>query len=80
MMNVLVGFEDGQVFSLDDTGVIRRSTGVPSIIIVRELTKEKLQDYASRGMKVFPCDSDEKECLSLVLNRVFPQCKTCKFA
>ncbi|MCY0861279.1 MAG: hypothetical protein OWQ52_02510 [Metallosphaera prunae] len=79
-MNVLVGFEDGQVFSLEDSGVIRRSSGLPSVMIVRELTREKLQDYASRGVKVFVCNSDEKECLSQVLDKVFPQCKTCKFA
>ncbi|WP_168364289.1 hypothetical protein [Metallosphaera hakonensis] len=75
-----VAFENGITFFLGQDGTIRREQGKPSIVIVKELTREKLQDYAKRGLKVFPCDEEEKECLSKVLNKVYPECKSCKFA
>ncbi|MEM0279181.1 MAG: hypothetical protein QXR57_07845 [Metallosphaera sp.] len=78
----LVSFEDGKAFLLYEDGTIKIAEQCldPEVVIVRELTTEKIREYSGRGIKIFPCVQDEEQCLSIVLNKIFPQCKSCKFS
>ncbi|QKQ99138.1 hypothetical protein GWK48_00870 [Metallosphaera tengchongensis] len=78
---VVVSFEDGRRYTLEPDGTVRVGGEAPSVVIASQnnLNEEKLKEYAKNGMKVFLCEGSEVECISLLLNKLFPQCKSCKF-
>jgi hypothetical protein len=69
----------GQLFDLSSDGSISEGRGVPSIIVLKDVSKEALQEYSRMGIKVFLCEGEVQECLIKLLRIVYPECKTCKF-
>ncbi len=85
MASVIVRFEeDGDTWYLmNDSGMISRiqNKGNFDILIVRNLSEEKVKMAMRKGYRLFECkERNKEECLIKLLNVLFPYCKTCKFS
>ncbi|MEM0131820.1 MAG: hypothetical protein QW685_05400 [Saccharolobus sp.] len=84
MQKVIVKFESSPLlYVISDDGLIKQINGYdkPNIVIVNKIDEEKVSIALKLGYKLFECKDlkAREECLTKVLNAVFPYCKVCKF-
>lgn len=78
-MQVFVKFEDGESYSISDTGVIRKAKGTPSVLVVKQIRQDMLPLAIAQKLKLFECSDQRDECLAKLTKIMFPHCKTCRF-
>jgi hypothetical protein len=79
-----ISFENGKTYIVKDNGEIEEDNNKravsPQVIIVTTLTREKIEQYNNKGIKIFECKESQDLCLSKVLKILFGKPKSCKFA
>ncbi|AOL17167.1 hypothetical protein BFU36_11120 [Sulfolobus sp. A20] len=85
MVSFIVRFEedDDKWYLISDSGIISRIPNKENfdILIVRNLSEEKVKIAMREGYRLFECkERNGEECLIKLLNVLFPYCKTCKFS
>ncbi|QGA53115.1 hypothetical protein GFS03_00100 [Sulfolobus sp. E5-1-F] len=82
---VTVKFEDDNetFYLISDDGLIAKQNTTPKkidILIVKAADRNKILEAIKMNYKLFECkDKNKEECLTKVLNSVFPYCKICRF-
>ncbi|MCY0873394.1 hypothetical protein D1867_03730 [Acidianus infernus] len=79
-----ISFENGKTYIIKENGEIEEDENKNEenlqVIIVKTLTREKMEQYRNKGVKIFECKESQDLCLSKVLKILFGKPKSCKFA
>ncbi|MFP3217253.1 hypothetical protein [Acidianus sp.] len=78
-----ISFENGKTYIIKEKGEIEEDENKdvsPQILIVNTLTKERIEYYRDKGIKIFECTDSQDLCLSKVLKILVGKPKSCKFA
>lgn len=80
---LIVKFENGSVYSIDETKfIIRKEKEIKEradILITSRITNDLIRYSVNNKLKLFECDKGERECLESLVYALFPNCKSCKF-